>query len=301
MIPTQLFRICAALPRSESPKAGVGLGGHDGQLCEAAAGFRLCRLPRSLTLPSLVASGSILRSRLMVCFLLLSVVDLLLTGWLLVGEGPFFEANPLAAWCLQRFGWGGLAGLKAASLLLTAAGIAVLARRRPWIARGILAVGCLAVALVVFQGASLVTASPALQEEYHREQAFQVRADAEARQLQNLLELQRNYSELRRRLSRELLAGRRSLASALAELERLGFHRHPHWRRLADGLHPGKSSREILERQLLDQLLVDIQEGVPEGLRLLARLWPIKFRGPSRRSERYPDSGQPVQPPSRPW
>ena len=48
----------------------------------------------------------------MICFFLLSVADLLLTCWLLGGEGPFFEANPLAAWCLEQFGWAGLAGLK---------------------------------------------------------------------------------------------------------------------------------------------------------------------------------------------
>jgi hypothetical protein len=158
-----------------------------------------------------------------------------------------------------------------------------------------LTLGCLTVGLVVLYGASLA-AVPALREQYQQERAAQVCEEARARRLDSWGARMDACAKLRRRLSREVLSGRRSLASAVAELERLGVHRHPDWRNLAEMLHPGKPPRAILERELLGQLLADIEEGVPEGRRLLARLWPIQFRGWNRGLKRYrvPGPGRPA-------
>jgi uncharacterized protein DUF5658 len=296
MIPTLLFRAGASTPRSNSLAARVCVRRHPGERrAQAPADFQVPVPLRPLTRLSPASAGGILRSRLMACFLLLSAADLLLTGWLLGSEGPFFEANPLAAWSLERFGWVGLAGHKILSLLLATGGVVVLARRHPRAARWTLTLGCVTVALVVLYGASLA-AVPALREQYQQERAVQVREEARARRLDRWSARRKACAKLRRRLSREVLSGRRTVASAVAELEGLGVHQHPDWRNLAETLHPGESPRAILERELLGQLLADIEEGVPEGQRLLARLWPITFRGWNRGLKRYrvPGPGGPA-------
>src|SRR5215471_10488333 len=95
MIPTLLFRACVPSTRSNSVATSICVRAHpEGRRAQALADFQVPVPPRPLIRLSSAASGGILCSRLMACFLLLSVADLLLTGWLLSSEGPFFEANP---------------------------------------------------------------------------------------------------------------------------------------------------------------------------------------------------------------
>src|SRR5258708_2663253 len=83
MIPALLLRASASIARLDSAAVGDCVRAHrEERLAQALAGLQVPLPPRSLAVLS-AASGGILRSRLMVCFFLLSVADLLLTGWLL--------------------------------------------------------------------------------------------------------------------------------------------------------------------------------------------------------------------------
>ncbi|MBA4065949.1 MAG: hypothetical protein C0501_19970 [Isosphaera sp.] len=72
----------------------------------------------------------------------LSVADWALTFALLKTNPLAFESNPLAAACLEEHGWGGLAVFKAAGVAVFAGAVVLLARRRPPVAAGVVAVGC---------------------------------------------------------------------------------------------------------------------------------------------------------------
>jgi hypothetical protein len=83
-------------------------------------------------------------------FLTVSALDLLLTWCLLTTPGAcFYEANPLAEHILKAAGWWGLGLFKLACAGTVVGVSALLARRRPWAARAVLAVavpvGCLVV------------------------------------------------------------------------------------------------------------------------------------------------------------
>jgi hypothetical protein len=81
-------------------------------------------------------------------YALLSAADWLLTYALLHSHPWAMEANPLAAACLERYGWNGLAFYKAGGVLLFVAAVFLLGRRRPALATVLVAAGC-AVLLVV--------------------------------------------------------------------------------------------------------------------------------------------------------
>jgi hypothetical protein len=83
-------------------------------------------------------------------FLTLSTLDLLLTWHLLSTPGTgFYEANPVAGRILELAGWWGLGLFKLACTGTVVGVSAILARRRPWVARAVLAVAVPVVCLVV--------------------------------------------------------------------------------------------------------------------------------------------------------
>jgi hypothetical protein len=83
-------------------------------------------------------------------FLTLSALDLLLTRQLLTTPGTcFYEANPVAARILRTAGWWGLGLFKLACAGTVVGVYVVLARRRPWLARAVLAGAVPVVCLVV--------------------------------------------------------------------------------------------------------------------------------------------------------
>jgi hypothetical protein len=103
-----------------------------------------------------VLSNVFFRPRMQLLFVLLSGADLALTWWLLGGSGgEVYEANPVANWWLARAGWAGLAGFKAALVLLVLGLAAVIGRHRPRAADGVLCFACAAVAAVVLYSATL--------------------------------------------------------------------------------------------------------------------------------------------------
>jgi hypothetical protein len=70
------------------------------------------------------------------CFLTVSALDLLLTWRLLTTPGAYFyEANPVAEHILRTAGWWGLGLFKLACVGTVVGVSALLARRRPWVAR----------------------------------------------------------------------------------------------------------------------------------------------------------------------
>jgi len=67
-------------------------------------------------------------------YVLLSATDWAFTFALLHGYPGAVETNPLAAACLARFGWGGLALYKATGVLVFVGAVLLLVRRRPILA-----------------------------------------------------------------------------------------------------------------------------------------------------------------------
>lgn len=97
------------------------------------------------------------RNLMWLLFCVLSGLDLFLT-WRLLGQGPsrVYESNPLAAWCLGRFGWTGLAAYKLAAVLMVLGATAVLCRRRPRAGARVLTFGCSVLSAVVLYSSFLV-------------------------------------------------------------------------------------------------------------------------------------------------
>lgn len=77
-------------------------------------------------------------------YALLSVADWVLTFALLRLHPGAFESNPVAAACLEQHGWPGLAVYKTGGVLMFVGAVYLLARRRPAVALGVVAVGCAA-------------------------------------------------------------------------------------------------------------------------------------------------------------
>jgi uncharacterized protein DUF5658 len=83
-------------------------------------------------------------------FVLLSLADLALT-WALIrdGLGSVYESNPVAAWCLQGYGWAGMAAFKALMVLASGGLSEVISRYRPRSGGRVLVLGCFLTASVV--------------------------------------------------------------------------------------------------------------------------------------------------------
>jgi hypothetical protein len=75
-------------------------------------------------------------------YALLSATDWMMTYALLRIHPGAVEANPMAAACLEQYGWNGLALYKAGGVLVFVGAVFLLARRRPAVAVGVVAVGC---------------------------------------------------------------------------------------------------------------------------------------------------------------
>jgi hypothetical protein len=150
-------------------------------------------------------------------FLLLSVVDLVLTAHLLLsGEGQFYETNPLARWFLVEFGWTGLTFFKLGCALLVISLSIVICRYRPRTARHVLGFGCATLALVVAYSGSLA-AYVTVDSEYS-EQAELRTLENHNRHLDQVLSELKGYLHLKRQLRADVLTGRLGLDEAVREL-----------------------------------------------------------------------------------
>jgi hypothetical protein len=139
-------------------------------------------------------------------FLTVSALDLLLTWCLLTTPGAcFYEANPLAEHILKTAGWWGLGLFKLACAGTVVGVSALLARRRPWAARAVLAVAVPVMCLVV--GYSLALAAGSERREIV---AAHERQSALDQQKQDQLVFQEKVTQL----ARAVLARQRTLPEA---------------------------------------------------------------------------------------
>ena len=144
-------------------------------------------------------------------FLALSALDLLFT-WQLIGTPGtcFYEANPVAGYVLAQAGWWGL-GLYKLVCAGTVLGVsALLVARRPWLARGVLAVACPILCLVVGYSACLA----------HSPERRQLLAAQE--QAEGLNQLRRErlaYQGLLRGVAHAVLRRQRTLVDAAGEIQ----------------------------------------------------------------------------------
>ena len=95
-------------------------------------------------------------------FVLLSLADLSMT-WALIGDGlgSVYESNPVAAWCLQGYGWSGMAVFKAVMVLASGGLSEVVSRYRPRTGGRVLVLGCIVTASVVLYSGYLYLTVPA--------------------------------------------------------------------------------------------------------------------------------------------
>ena len=95
-------------------------------------------------------------------FVLLSLADLTMT-WALIrdGLGSVYESNPVAAWCLQGYGWAGMAVFKAVMVLASGGLSEVISRYRPRTGGRVLVLGCIITASVVLYSGYLYLTVPA--------------------------------------------------------------------------------------------------------------------------------------------
>lgn len=102
----------------------------------------------------------------LILFTILGVADFLLTYFLIqTTGGEAYEANPVAAAWLSHYGWSGLAGFKAASMLVVVITVVVLVRRRPAFGVGVITFACLSLLWVTAYSSRLLAESRELNEE----------------------------------------------------------------------------------------------------------------------------------------
>jgi hypothetical protein len=94
-------------------------------------------------------------------FVALSVTDFAQTYALIhTSDGSVYEANPVAAVWLERYGWDGLAVFKAATVAVLVGAVALLARRNRWAATGVIGFACAAVLSVALHSQRLLADVP---------------------------------------------------------------------------------------------------------------------------------------------
>jgi len=99
------------------------------------------------------------------CYVVLSATDLLFTSALLKGDCEVYEANPLAAAFLERHGLRGLALYKIGGVVVFLGAVALLTRRRPKVAAGLVTLGCSVILSVVMYSHTLIRDARALAQQ----------------------------------------------------------------------------------------------------------------------------------------
>jgi hypothetical protein len=198
-------------------------------------------------------------------FVVLSLADLSLTWWLLtLPDSPVHESNPVAGWCLAQFGWLGLAGFKAAVVVLVAGLAVVISRRRPRAGGLVLGLGCAALVAVLLHSALLCR--PALDssrlwgEIRHKGRAL----DAE-------LPRARAYRDLLGRAGEDLVAGRRTLQEVVDLLAASERGQDPTWLKTLASHYRRTSPRECLAINALLSAVAVLEEAPPSEASQRAR------------------------------
>lgn len=93
-------------------------------------------------------------------YAVLSATDLLLTFALLQTNTAAYESNPLAAACLDRYGWHGLTLYKVGAVLVVVGAVALLVRRKPVLGAAVVTFGCLVLLSVTSYSHDLLQQAP---------------------------------------------------------------------------------------------------------------------------------------------
>jgi hypothetical protein len=176
-------------------------------------------------------------------FLLLSILDLLLTLHLIGGSTQVYESNPIARWFFDLYGWLGLTAFKVILVSLVLSLIVIIYRNRPRTARRLLAFGCAALVLVVAYSGTLagyVASQSELSD--HTELSALKRHNL---QLDRLLKSAQHYLHLKQQLGLEVVAGRKSLSEAVQELV-ASRHVDPAWLSVVRSHHPELTLEQCL-------------------------------------------------------
>jgi hypothetical protein len=203
-------------------------------------------------------------------FVSFSLVDLYLTWYLLATPGEvFYEANPVALFMLESYGWWGMVVYKVGCVALVLGACLLVARWRPRTARRVLAVGCPALIGVVGYSLGLVVVS------HTNAETRAVIAAAELRQrIDAGFHDQMLYQAAADHLAEELAAGRVGLAEAVSLLhEQLESGRHDPLPLLRDLFGRHLSNSALLAAHLVRKTgFASEEEGADERAELLARL-----------------------------
>jgi hypothetical protein len=208
-------------------------------------------------------------------FFCLSLADLALT-WHLVGQGNgrVYEGNPVARWWLLNYGWGGLALFKLALAVIVGALIAVIARRRPSVARTALSISCGILAVVVLYSCFLVgtaVAHPSFGSSEVEDPDLAPVVE-KSQQLNRLLAQATAYHDLLERLSADLVARRRTLREAVELLAQTDQGNSPLWLKTLRRAYPGRSDRACLAANLVYNSLFLLQGGTSVDEEIIRRL-----------------------------
>jgi len=160
-----------------------------------------------------------------VVLLLLSAADFVLTRLLCQEAGGVYEANPVAAWWLMRFGWVGLAMFKAALVLAVVSIALLLICYRPRAAWTVLGVSCAATAFAVLAGARLAYSA----EERHRELADRATDEIVASRLDDEVARGHNYRAVLLSEAHKLAAGKTTLDESVQRLSETEKASDPVW------------------------------------------------------------------------
>jgi hypothetical protein len=164
-----------------------------------------------------------------------------------------YESNPIAQWFLGQCGWVGLAGFKAAAVLVVGVLSAVISLRRPRTGGTILSFGCAVLMIVVGYSTSLagiVNFQPASLK------IDQLRALEETRLvLEKEMLGTKEYEELRKQLRDDLLSRQRTLDEAAAMLATSELGKNRRWLKILQGHYPGFTAEECMASNLVEYTL----------------------------------------------
>jgi hypothetical protein len=184
----------------------------------------------------------------MLVFVVLSLCDLVLTCLLLERfEGGVCEANPIAQWCLRGYGWFGLALFKTSMVLLVLALTQIISRWRPGTSRHLLDFGCTILAAVVFYSAAVGRTAQTSSEIVAKITAENEESNRQAHQksLETIA-----YAELVTGVSNDLIAGKSTLAEAVARLMESPKNQDPARQKILMMLFPGRTIEQSLALHL---------------------------------------------------
>lgn len=195
--------------------------------------------------------------RKLLTFVVLSLVDFMLTWYLLTQSGGHvYESNPVAQWWLVHFGWVGLAGFKAAAMSL-AAGLGIyLFLRRPAVGHRVLGFGCAALVTVVVYSGYLIQTVHASASDPDDDIAFLA---GRAKQIEESFRVGDSYRKEMEETSAALLAGNSTLTEAVVRIRNTRKAQDPEWYQQLSRHYP---SLHHIEAQLAANILLHISNQV---------------------------------------